>query len=71
MGTGHFDSSSMSQNDLSPLTHSIKTTAAEYRYRNYDPAVVSRDYEAVTKELMEFQMSLDRYNQVELIDIEI
>ena len=56
---------------LNGNSYSVKTVAAEYRYINYDPAIVSRDYEAVTKELMELQMALDRYNQVELIDVVI
>ncbi|MCR5823986.1 MAG: hypothetical protein K6G60_06090 [Lachnospiraceae bacterium] len=56
---------------LTGNSYSVKTIAAEYRYINYDLAVVGRDYEAVTSELMELQMALDRYNQVELIDVDI
>ncbi len=56
---------------LSSNSYSVKTVAAEYKYINYDPAIVSRDYEAVTGELTELQIALDRYNQMELIDVEI
>ncbi len=56
---------------LNGNSYQVKTVAAEYRYINYDPAVVSKDYDAVSEEIMALQMALDRYNQVELIDVEI
>lgn len=35
----------------------------EYRYINYDLELIKKEYESVSKMIMEMQMELDRYNQ--------
>ena len=35
----------------------------EYRYINYDLELIKKEYESVSKMIMEMQMALDRYNQ--------
>ena len=43
----------------------------EYRYINYDLALIKREYERVSETIMEMQMALDLYNQTVLFDVEI
>ena len=40
-----------------------RNTVPEYRYINYDLDLIKKEYEAVSKAIMEMQMALDRYNQ--------
>jgi predicted nucleic acid-binding Zn-ribbon protein len=40
-----------------------RNTVPEYRYINYDLDLIKKEYEAVSKTIMEMQMALDRYNQ--------
>lgn len=40
-----------------------RNTVPEYRYINYDLDLIKREYESVSKTIMEMQMALDRYNQ--------
>ena len=40
-----------------------RNTVPEYRYINYDLDLIKKEYEVVSKEIMEMQMALDRYNQ--------
>ena len=40
-----------------------RNTVPEYRYINYDLDLIKKEYESVSKEIMEMQMALDRYNQ--------
>ena len=35
----------------------------EYRYINYDLELIKKEYESVSRMIMEMQMALDRYNQ--------
>ena len=41
-----------------------RNTVPEYRYINYDLDLIKKEYEAVSKAIMEMQMALDRYNQM-------
>lgn len=40
-----------------------RNTVPEYRYINYDLDLIKKEYESVSKAIMEMQMALDRYNQ--------
>lgn len=40
-----------------------RNTVPEYRYINYDLNLIKKEYENVSKMIMEMQMALDRYNQ--------
>lgn len=40
-----------------------RNTVPEYRYINYDLELIKKEYEAVSKTIMEMQMALDKYNQ--------
>ena len=40
-----------------------RNTVPEYRYINYDLDLIKKEYESVSKTIMEMQMALDRYNQ--------
>lgn len=43
----------------------------EYRYINFDLDLVKQDYESISKEIMEMQIALDRYNQTFLFEVDI
>ncbi|MCR4891170.1 MAG: hypothetical protein K5989_03160 [Lachnospiraceae bacterium] len=43
----------------------------EYRYINYDLDLVKKDYETVSRKIMEMQMALDKYNQTVEFDVDI
>lgn len=43
----------------------------EYRYINYDLELIKTEYERVSKEIMEMQMALDKYNQTVQFDADI
>ena len=40
-----------------------RNTVPEYRYINYDLELIKKEYESVSRMIMEMQMALDRYNQ--------
>ena len=48
-----------------------RNAVPEYRYTNYDLDLVKRDYERISKEIMEMQIALDRYNQTFLFEADI
>lgn len=48
-----------------------RSMTPEYKYINYDLETVKRDYESISKEIMDMQMALDKYNQTEEFDVEI
>lgn len=48
-----------------------RNVVPEYRYINYDLELVKREYEAVSKTIMEMQMALDKYNQTVQFEVEI
>lgn len=43
--------------------YSVRKTAPEYQYINYDLDVVKRDYERIDEEIASMQIALDKYNQ--------
>mgnify|MGYP004651297723 FL=1 len=48
-----------------------RNVVPEYRYINYDLELVKREYEVVSKTIMEMQMALDKYNQTVQFEVEI
>lgn len=48
-----------------------KNAVPEYRYINYDLDLVKKEYERVSKEIMDMQMALDKYNQTVEFDVNI
>lgn len=48
-----------------------KNTVPEYRYINYDLALIKKEYERVSSIIMEMQIALDRYNQTEQFEVDI
>lgn len=48
-----------------------RNSVPEYRYINYDLELVKREYETVSKTIMEMQMALDKYNQTVQFDVDI
>ena len=50
---------------------SSRNTVPEYRYTNYDPELVKRDYERISGKIMEMQIALDQYNQTFLFEVEL
>jgi hypothetical protein len=43
----------------------------EYRYINYDLNLIKHEYERVSKNIMDMQMALDKYNQTVEFDVDI
>ncbi len=52
-------------------TYVSRNVVPEYRYINYDLELVKREYETVSKAIMEMQMALDKYNQTVQFEVEI
>ena len=48
-----------------------RNTVPEYRYINYDLELIKKEYEAVSKTIMEMQMALDKYNQTVQFELDI
>lgn len=48
-----------------------RNTVPEYRYINYDLELVKKEYENVSRVIMEMQMALDKYNQTVQFEVEI
>ena len=48
-----------------------RNTVPEYRYINYDLELIKKEYEAVSKTIMEMQMALDKYNQTVQFEVDI
>ena len=48
-----------------------RNTVPEYRYINYDLELIKKEYEAVSKVIMEMQMVLDKYNQTVQFEVNI
>ena len=48
-----------------------RNSVPEYRYINYDLEFVKEEYEKVTLAIMEMQIALDKYNQIEQFDVDI
>lgn len=43
----------------------------EYKYINYDPELIKKEYESVSMKIMEMQMALDKYNQTAQFEVDI
>ena len=52
-------------------SYTSRNAAPEYRYINYDLELVKQDYERISREIMEMQIALDRYNQTILFEVEL
>ena len=48
-----------------------RNAVPEYRYINYDLELIKKEYEAVSKTIMEMQMALDKYNQTVQFEVDI
>jgi hypothetical protein len=48
-----------------------RNSVPEYRYINYDLELIKKEYEAVSRTIMEMQMALDKYNQTEQFEVNI
>lgn len=52
-------------------SYSSRNTVPEYRYINYDLELVKKEYERISKTVMEMQMALDLYNQTVQFEVDI
>ena len=48
-----------------------RNSVPEYRYINYDLDLIKKEYEFVSKSIMEMQMALDKYNQTVQFEVDI
>ena len=48
-----------------------RNSVPEYRYINYDLELIKKEYESVSKTIMEMQMTLDKYNQTVQFEVEL
>ena len=48
-----------------------RNSVPEYRYINYDLDLIKKEYELVSKSIMEMQMALDKYNQTVQFEVDI
>ncbi len=48
-----------------------RNSVPEYRYINYDLELIKKEYEAVSRTIMEMQMALDKYNQTVQFEVDI
>lgn len=53
------------------LSYMSRNTVPEYRYINYDLDLIKREYETVSRTIMEMQMALDKYNQTVQFEVDI
>ena len=53
----------MAQLNKRKNSYRVRNSIAEYRYINYDPALIKQEYERVSDMILLMQMSLDKYNQ--------
>ncbi len=51
--------------------YGVRNAVPEYRYINYDLDIVKGEYERVSKEIMDMQLALDKYNQTVTFEIDI
>jgi hypothetical protein len=48
-----------------------RNSVPEYRYINYDLELIKKEYETVSRTIMEMQMALDKYNQTVQFEVDI
>lgn len=51
--------------------YSARSAVSEYQYTNFDVDLIKVEYERISKEIMELQVTLDRFNQTVEIEVEI
>ena len=51
-------------------SYRVRNSIAEYRYINYDLALIKQEYERVSDMILLMQMSLDKYNQTVEFEID-
>lgn len=49
--------------------YSARNVVPEYRYINYDLALIKQEYERISNQIMEMQMALDYYNQTAQFEV--
>lgn len=52
-------------------TYMSRNAVPEYRYINYDLDLIKKEYENVSKKIMDMQMALDKYNQTVQFEVDI
>ena len=52
-------------------TFGARKAVPEYRYVNYDLETVRAEYEAVSQQVMDMQMALDKYNQTVEFELDL
>ena len=52
-------------------SYRIRNTVPEYRYINYDLALIKREYERVSDMILQMQMALDKYNQTVEFEVDL
>ena len=50
---------------------SVRKTAPEYKYINYDLELVKKEYETIDAEIAAMQIALDKFNQTFEFDVEV
>lgn len=53
------------------ITSSARSTLIEYQHTNYDVSAAKADFEAVSAELAEAQVALDKLNTTETMEIRL
>ncbi|MDO4344952.1 MAG: hypothetical protein Q4C50_09140 [Eubacteriales bacterium] len=48
-----------------------RNSVPEYRYINYDLELIKKEYESISKVIMEMQIALDKYNQTVQFEVDI
>jgi hypothetical protein len=48
-----------------------RNAVPEYRYINYDLELIKKEFESVSRTIMEMQMALDKYNQTAQFEVDI
>ncbi len=56
---------------VSEMSYSGRNAVPEYRYINYDPELIKKEYERISEQIMQMQMALDLYNQTVQFEVEL
>ena len=52
-------------------SYRIRNAVPEYRYINYDLALIKHEYERVSDRILQMQMALDKYNQTVEFEVDL
>ena len=52
-------------------SYRVRNAVPEYRYINYDLALIKREYERVSDMILQMQMALDKYNQTVEFEVDL